>query len=179
MISITKLEPKALWQYFDDICKVPRTSKHEEKITKFLLDFAKEHHLEAKQDAIGNVLITREASPAMAYKETLVLQSHVDMVGEKRAGIEHDWEKDPIIPIIRNGWVMASGTTLGADDGIGMAAQMAILTDPDLKTGKIEALFTVDEETGLTGAKNIQPDFFSRKTLISLDSEDEGIMFIG
>ncbi|MBO7522443.1 MAG: aminoacyl-histidine dipeptidase [Bacteroidales bacterium] len=179
MISITKLEPKALWQYFDDICKVPRTSKHEEKITKFLLDFAKEHHLEAKQDAIGNVLITREASPNMAYKETLVLQCHVDMVGEKRAGIEHDWEKDPIIPIIRNGWVMASGTTLGADDGIGMAAQMAILTDPNLKTGKIEALFTVDEETGLTGAKNIQPDFFSGKTLINLDSEDEGIMFIG
>ena len=101
------------------------------------------------------------------------------MVGEKNADYPHDWDNDPIIPVVNDGWVSAKGTTLGADDGIGIASQMAILTDKDLKAGKIECLFTVDEESGMTGAINLKPDFFTGRTLLNLDSEDEGILFIG
>ena len=115
----------------------------------------------------------------MENRKTVVLQSHMDMVGEKNADYPHNWSTDPIIPDIKDGWVCAKGTTLGADDGIGIASQMAILTDENLKTGKIECLFTVDEESGMTGAINLKPDFFSGRTLINLDSEDEGILFIG
>lgn len=173
------LRPELVWTYFEEICKIPRLSKNEGQVRKFLLQFAQQHGLYSKEDKAGNILIVKQASPGMGDHKTVVLQSHMDMVGEKNADHPHDWLKDPIIPIVKDGWVMASGTTLGADDGIGIAAQMAILTDTNIRTGKIECLFTTDEESGMTGAISLSPDFFEGRILINLDSEDEGILFIG
>ena len=179
MSTLSQLDPAPIWIYFEDICKIPRLSKNEGQIRKYLLDFAAKNRLVAKEDEVGNILITKPASPGMEDRKTVVLQSHMDMVGEKNADYHHNWAKDPIIPVVKGDWVMASGTTLGADDGIGIASQLAILTDHKLKAGKIECLFTVDEESGMTGAINLKPDFFNGRTLINLDSEDEGILFIG
>lgn len=176
---ITELKPELVWSYFQEICSIPRLSKNESKIREYLLNFAKDHGLESKEDQAGNILIIKPSSPGMENRKTVVLQSHMDMVGEKNADHPHDWTKDPIIPIIKGEWVTANGTTLGADDGIGLASQMAILTDQDISTGKIECLFTVDEESGMTGAINLKPDFFEGRILINLDSEDEGILYIG
>lgn len=146
---------------------------------KYLINFAIIHGLEYKEDNVGNILITRPPSDNFKNRKTVVLQSHMDMVGEKNADHPHRWLEDPIIPVLNDGWVSAQGTTLGADDGIGIAAQMAVLTDKDLESGSIECLFTVDEESGMTGAVNLDPDFFSGRILLNLDSEDEGILFIG
>jgi dipeptidase D len=179
MSILSKLNPAPIWIYFEEICKIPRLSKNEGQIRKYLLDFARKNGLESKEDQVGNILIIKQASPGKENRKTVVLQSHMDMVGEKNADYPHDWTKDPIIPVVEGDWVMATGTTLGADDGIGIASQMAILTDNDLKAGKIECIFTVDEESGMTGAINLKPDFFTGRTLINLDSEDEGILFIG
>lgn len=179
MDRIDNLSPTLLWQYFSDICKIPRLSKHEGEIRSWLRKFAADKNLWFKEDETGNILIVREPSPGMENRKTVVIQSHLDMVGEKNSDHPHNWFKDPIVTLISDGWVTADGTTLGADDGIGIAAQLAILSDPDIRTGKIECLFTVDEETGMTGAKNLSEDFISGKILINLDSEDEGILFIG
>lgn len=179
MSHLIGLQPIALWSYFEDICKIPRISKNEVRIREYLLNFAKENGLEASEDKTGNILITRPASPGKESIKPVVLQSHLDMVGEKNSDHPHNWLNDPIVPVIDGDFVRASGTTLGADDGIGIAAQMAILTDKSLNCGMIECLFTVDEETGMTGAINLEPDFFKGKTLLNLDSEDEGILFIG
>ena len=179
MSGLRGLKPESIWLYFEEICRIPRLSKHEEKIRKYILDFAFQHNLQVNEDEAGNILIIKPASKGMENRKVVVLQSHLDMVGEKNSDHPHNWEKDPIIPIIGNGWVTASGTTLGADDGIGIAAQLAILADNKLETGKIECLFTVDEETGMTGAINLKPDFFKGRILLNLDSEDEGILFIG
>lgn len=176
---LSNLEPKNVWQYFEQITQVPRSSKKEEKIIAFLLDFAKQNNLDAKRDKIGNVLISKPASKGMENVRPVLLQSHMDMVCEANRDMKIDFDTDRITPYIDGEWVKAKGTTLGADDGIGVAAQMAILTDNSLTHGAIECLFTVDEETGLTGAFEIQPGFFSSKILLNLDSEDEGEIFIG
>ncbi|MFW6043931.1 MAG: aminoacyl-histidine dipeptidase, partial [Marinilabiliaceae bacterium] len=173
------LSPEPLWEYFDEICRIPRPSKHEEKMIDRLLAFAREKGLEAKTDKAGNVLIKKPATSGMEGKPTVVLQSHMDMVGEKNNDKDHDFQKDPIVPVRKGDWIYADGTTLGADDGIGMAAQLAILDAEDISHGPIECLFTVDEETGLTGAFNLEENFFEGRTLINLDSEDEGQLFIG
>jgi len=179
MRILNELNPAPLWTYFEEICSIPRISRDEGKIRRYLLDFAVRNNLNSKEDIIGNILITREATPGQENVKTVVLQSHMDMVGEKNSDHPHNWKTDPIRPIIKDGWVSASGTTLGADDGIGIAAQMAILTDNTLKTGKIECVFTVDEESGMSGAANLNSDFFTGRTLLNLDSEDEGILYIG
>lgn len=176
---LSELDPFSIWHYFEEICKIPRLSKDEGRIRQYLLDFARLNNLESREDSVGNILIIREASAGMEARKTVVLQSHMDMVGEKNADHPHNWASDPIVPVVKGEWVTASGTTLGADDGIGIASQLAILTDKNLKAGKIECLFTIDEESGMTGAINLAPDFFSGRTLINLDSEDEGILFIG
>ncbi|HOW41376.1 MAG TPA: M20/M25/M40 family metallo-hydrolase, partial [Bacteroidales bacterium] len=173
------LRPGPLWMYFEEICRIPRISRNEEKIRQYLLDFAAKHNLESKEDSTGNILITKKAAPGFEKVKPLVLQSHMDMVGEKNADHPHNWKTDPITPVIRNGWVSASGTTLGADDGVGIAAQLAVLTDEKIHAGEIECLFTVDEESGMTGAVNLQPEFIKGRTLLNLDSEDEGILYIG
>jgi len=176
---ISELKPELVWTYFKEICSIPRLSKNESKIREYLLDFAKDNGLESKEDQGGNIIIIKPSSPGMENRKTVVLQSHMDMVGEKNADHQHNWTKDPIIPVIKGEWVTANGTTLGADDGIGIASQMAILTDKNISTGRIECLFTVDEESGMTGAINLKPNFFEGRILINLDSEDEGILFIG
>jgi len=178
-MNINHLEPAGLWGYFEDICRIPRLSKNEGQIIGFLEDFAHKNGLEAIQDKTGNLLIKRPASPGFENIKSVVLQSHLDMVGEKDSNTIHDWENDPIIPIVDGEWVRADRTTLGADDGIGIAAQMMLLASSDIKTGPIECLFTVDEESGMTGAKNLESGFFKSRILINLDSEDEGELFIG
>ena len=170
---------KNILDIFKEITAVPRESGHEEKIIKWLLDFAKKHNLKAKRDKIGNVLITKPADKGKEGVPTLILQSHSDMVCEKLPGVKHDFQKDPIKYVIEDGWMIAKETTLGADCGIGMAAQLAAITDPKLKTGKIEALFTVSEETGLDGAEQLEKDFVTGRILLNLDSEDEGELCIG
>ena len=177
--QIREFEPKIVWEYFDDICKIPRPSKKEEKIIAFLKDFGQKHQLETLQDEVGNILIRKEASTGMENKPWVVMQSHIDMVCEKNSDVEFDFDKDAIIPIVDGEWVKAKGTTLGADDGIGVATQLAILASDNIEHGPIECLFTVDEETGLTGAFGLKPGFLKSEILLNLDSEDEGELFIG
>ena len=154
-MTIRDLQPKLIWEIFDQITAVPRPSKREGKIIEYLLDFAKQHNLEAVRDDIGNVVIRKGATAGYEALPTVILQSHMDMVCEKNSDTEHNFDTDPIRTKIVDGWVKAEGTTLGADCGIGMAAALAVLVDPTVEHGAIEALFTVDEETGLTGAFNL------------------------
>ncbi len=176
---LNQLQPARVWQMFEDICQVPRPSKKEERIGQFLMDFARIHNLNARKDEAGNVLICKPGTKGREGRPVVILQSHMDMVCEKNSDSAHDFENDPIIPYIDGEWVKAKGTTLGADDGIGMAAQMAILVADDIEHGPLECLFTVDEETGLTGAAALKPGFMNGKILLNLDSEDEGELFIG
>ena len=178
-MEIRDLEPKATWKYFEQICQVPRPSKKEEKIIAFLMNWAEENNIEAKKDEIGNILMMKPATAGMENRKTVILQSHMDMVCEKNNDVDFDFDNDAIQAYIDGDWVKAKGTTLGADDGIGVAAQMDILTATDINHGPIECLFTVDEETGLTGAFALKPGFLSGDILINLDSEDEGEIFIG
>ena len=173
------LKPEMVWHYFEEICKIPRPSRKEEKIGAWLMEFARRHQLDARQDEAGNVLISKAATVGKEQVPTVVLQSHMDMVCEKNSDVQHDFDKDPIQPYIDGEWVKAKGTTLGADDGIGMAAALAILVSTDIQHGPIECLFTVDEETGLSGAFALKSGFFKGRILLNLDSEDEGEMFIG
>ena len=163
---------------FKEITKIPRESGHEEPMTKYLQDWASARGLACKTDKTGNVLITREAAKGKEDVPALVLQAHQDMVCEKTAASSHDFRKDPIPYVIKDGWMIAEETTLGADDGIGIAACLALL-ESDRPTGKIECLFTISEETGMDGAEALEEGFFTGKTLINLDSEDEGQLFIG
>ncbi len=165
-------------EIFKEITCIPRGSGHEEPMTEFLLAWAGQHNFDAKKDGIGNVCITRPASKGKENVPTLVLQAHQDMVCEKNAGVEHDFLKDPIKYEVQDGWLIAKDTTLGADDGIGIAACLALL-ESDLSLGPLECVFTISEETGMDGAEYMKEGFFSGKTLINLDSEDEGQMFIG
>ncbi len=176
---LLSLEPAPVWAYFKEILEIPRPSKKEEKIIRYLLDFGKKQQLETLQDEVGNVLIRKPATPGMEHKKTVVLQSHIDMVCEKNSDKQHDFENDPIDTHVKDGWVYANGTTLGADDGIGVAAQLAILASDNIPHGPLECLFTVDEETGLTGAFGLKPGFLKSEILLNLDSEDEGQLFIG
>lgn len=179
MSEIKNLQPKLVWEIFDEITKVPRPSKHEEKIGQYLVDFAKSHNLEYQCDAIGNVVIRKSATAGYENRPTVVLQAHTDMVCEKNSDKVFDFDNDAIQTFIDGDWVKADGTTLGADDGIGMAAALALLVDETVAHPAIEALFTVDEETGLTGAFNLGEGMVQGKYLINLDSEDEGEVFIG
>ena len=174
-----QLKPASVFHYFDEVCQVPRPSKHEEKIRAYLLAFAEKHSLEVKTDEAGNVLIKKPATPGMESLKTVILQSHIDMVCEKNGDVEHDFLNDPIQTYVDGEWLKAKGTTLGADNGIGIATQLAVLAADDIQHGPIECLFTVDEETGLTGAFALKEGFMEGDILINLDSEDEGELFIG
>ena len=179
MSEITSLEPRIVWEQFDAITRVPRPSKKEGRIIDFLVDFAKQHHIDYRKDAIGNVVMRKPATPGYEDRPAVILQAHMDMVCEKNSDVEFDFEHDAIRTRIEDGWVKAEGTTLGADCGIGMAAALAALIDPAVEHGPLEALFTVDEETGLTGAFELGEGMLTGKYLINLDSEDEGELFIG
>ncbi|MDA3821972.1 MAG: aminoacyl-histidine dipeptidase [Bacteroidales bacterium] len=173
------LQPTSVWAYFEEILEIPRLSKNEEKIIDYLDQFAKKNNLVFKKDTVGNCLITKPATTGFEDRQTVILQSHIDMVGEKLLEVEHDFSIDPIVAFEKDGWITAEGTTLGADDGIGVAASLAILTSADISHGPLECLFTVDEETGMTGAFGIEQGFLQGKILLNLDSEDEGELFIG
>lgn len=179
MSDITALVPTSVWTFFDQITKIPRPSKKEEQIIAFLVEFAKKAGLDCHKDSVGNVLIRKPAYPGCEGWPGVILQSHMDMVCEKNSEVNFDFEKDPIRVRIDEGWVKAEGTTLGADCGIGMATQLAVLAAKDIQHGPIECLFTVDEETGLTGAFGLSDELLTGKYLINLDSEDEGQIFIG
>lgn len=173
------LKPKMLFDFFAQICEIPHGSKHEEKISCFLQEFGKKLGLETIADEAGNVLIKKPATPGYENRKTVILQGHMDMVCDKRKDVLHDFEKDPIRLVVDGEWLKADGTTLGADNGIGVAAAMAVLADDSLKHGPINCLFTVDEETGLTGAQALSSEMLQGDILINLDSEDEGEIFIG
>ena len=173
-----ELKPASVFEMFARINAVPRPSKREEKMIAFLKDFGEKLGLETKVDETGNVLIRKPASAGMENRPTVILQSHMDMVCEKNNDVTFDFDKDAIQTYIDGEWMKAKGTTLGADDGIGCAMEMAILADNTLKHGPLECVFTRDEETGLTGAEGMQPGFMTGKMLINLDSEDEGELFV-
>ncbi len=177
--KITDLEPKEVWKYFIEITKIPRPSRKEQKIAAYLEEFAKKHKLHCEKDETGNVLIRKPAVKGFEDRKVVCLQSHMDMVCEKNKDKDFDFDKDAIQTRVEGEWLTADGTTLGADDGIGIAASLAVLASNKLKHGEIECLFTVDEETGLTGAFGLKPGFLKSEILLNLDSEDDGQIFIG
>jgi dipeptidase D len=179
MSPLDQLKPALLWHYFDEIRQVPRPSKKEAKIIAYLQQTGKKLGLETITDAAGNVIIRKPATSGKENRSTVILQSHIDMVCEKNNDVTHDFENDPIEVYVEDNWVKAKGTTLGADNGIGMAAALAVLASDDLEHGPIECLFTVDEETGLTGAAALEPTLLKGEILLNLDSEDDGEIFIG
>lgn len=178
-MTIHDLQPQIVWHYFHEITQIPRPSRHEEKILAYLVDFAKKNNLEYKQDEVGNTIIYKPATKGKENVPMIALQAHVDMVCEKNADKVHDFMTDPIETIVDGEWLRANGTTLGADDGMGVAIELAILASKDIEHGPIECLFTIDEETGITGAQNLAADLLRGKTLINLDSEDEGEVYVG
>lgn len=178
-MEVKDLKPALIWQCFDEITKVPRPSCHEEQIREYLMRFADKHGIAVKTDAVGNVVMSKKGSAGHENAPTVVLQAHMDMVAEKNSGVDHDFMKDPIQTYIDGDWVKAKGTTLGADNGIGIAAALAVMADDSLEHGPVEALFTVNEEMGLEGAQKLGEGMISGKILINLDSEDDGEIFVG
>lgn len=176
--EIETLQPEAVWRHFSAICKIPRPSGHLEKITQYILDFGKNLGLETVLDEAGNVLIRKPATPGMENRKPVVLQGHMDMVPQKNADKVHNFETDPINSYIDGEWVTANGTTLGADNGIGISSILAILESETLKHGPLEALFTYDEETGMYGALGLQPDLLQAEILLNTDSEQEGELYM-
>ena len=176
---IEGLRPEAVWKYFAEICAIPRCSKHEEKISRYVYDTAKRMGLQASTDAFGNVVVRKPASAGKEHVTPIVLQGHLDMVCEKNKGTVHDFAKDPIRLVRHGNALMADGTTLGADNGVAVATNLAIMEDRSIEHGPLEFLFTVDEETGLTGANNLGTEFLKGRTLINLDSEEEGALYVG
>jgi dipeptidase D len=179
MSFVAELEPRAVWQHFDEILKIPRGSGNEEGMRKYVLAIAEKHGLASRQDQAGNVVVMKPGVAGRGDKPVVVLQSHLDMVNEKNSDVVHDFEKDPIVPRLEGEYLKATGTTLGSDNGIGVAAALAVLEAANVQHGPLELLFTIDEETGLTGAGNLAADMLSGKTLINLDTEEEGALYVG
>ena len=178
-MKITDLKPALLWQCFDEITHVPRPTHHLDKMKAFLVEWANRYNIEVRTDKVGNVMMRKPATPGHEHAPTVILQGHQDMVAEKRPDVNHDFIKDPITTVVEGEWVRAEGTTLGADNGMGCAAAMAVLIDPDLEHGPIECLFTVDEEQGLIGANGLEKGFVTGDILLNLDSEEMGQLVIG
>ena len=177
--EILNLEPKEVWKYFYELTQIPRPSKKEGKVIEYMKNFGESLGLETIVDGVGNVIIRKPATPGMENRKGVILQGHLDMVPQKNSDVVHDFEKDPIDAYVDGEWVTAKGTTLGADNGIGVAASMAVLASKDIQHGPLEALFTIDEETGMTGAFGLKPDVLKGEILINLDSEDEGELYVG
>lgn len=179
MSDIRKLEPKAVWGYFHEITQIPHPSKMEKKLAEYIVKFGREHKLDTMVDKVGNVIIRKPATKGMEKKKGIILQAHLDMVPQKNSDKKHDFTRDPIQTMIDGEWVKANGTTLGSDDGIGVASAMAVLASKDIPHGPLEAIFTIDEETGMTGAFGIKKGELNGEILINLDSEDEGELYVG
>ena len=178
-MTIKDLQPKVVWNNFYGLTRCPRPSKHEEIVRQHLLDWAKEHKVEAFADETGNVIMRVPATPGFENRKGVILQGHMDMVPQKTADTVHDFLKDPIETVIDGEWVKAKGTTLGADNGMGIALALAVAEDKSVKHGPIEILCTYDEETGMTGAEALKPGVFKGDILLNLDSEDEKELCIG
>lgn len=179
MSDIRNLEPKIVWEIFQQLCEIPRPSKKERKAVDFAKKFGEDLGLETIVDEVGNVIIKKPATPGMEDRKTVILQGHLDMVPQKNSDIQHDFEKDPIQAYVDGEWVTAKDTTLGADNGIGVAASLAVLKSKDIEHGPVEVLLTIDEETGMTGARALKPGLLDGEILINTDSEDEGELYIG
>jgi dipeptidase D len=177
--NLSGIEPQIIWDNFEALCQVPRPSKKEEKVIEFIKGWALAHNFAIAQDKTGNLVVRKPATPGMENRKPICIQGHVDMVCEKNRDVEFDFDNDPIQPYIDGDWVKARGTTLGADNGIGVAMGMALMTDPSIKHPPIELLCTLDEETGLTGAITLATDILQCKILINLDSEEDGHFTIG
>ncbi|NTV02070.1 MAG: aminoacyl-histidine dipeptidase [Chlorobiaceae bacterium] len=179
MTDILKLEPQRVWKHFHALTRIPRPSGHEEQARKFLAAFGRGLGLETIADEAGNVIIRKPATPGMEHRKGVILQAHLDMVPQKNSDTTHDFRSDPIEAFVDGGWVKARGTTLGADNGLGLAAALAVLESDDIPHGPLEALFTGNEEAGMTGARGIRPGVLRGSILLNLDSEDEGELFVG
>ncbi|MCU7494559.1 MAG: aminoacyl-histidine dipeptidase [Ignavibacteria bacterium] len=173
------LKPELLWNHFEEICNHPHPSRKEEKLAEYIVSVGKRNNLETLRDEFGNVLIRKPATRGQEHLKTAVLQGHLDMVPEKNNDVKHDFEKDPIEPFIEGEWVKAKGTTLGSDNGIGVAAALAVMESDELEHGALEFLFTLDEETGLNGASSLKPGWLKATVLLNLDSEEDGALYIG
>jgi dipeptidase D len=176
---LNSLTPLQVWSIFESLCEIPRPSKHEEKIRKWILNFAKENNVEAHTDKSGNIILRKPATTGMEDRKGVIMQSHMDMVPQKNSDTAHNFLTDSILPRIEGEWVKATGTTLGADNGIGLCASLAVLASKDIAHGPVECLITHDEETGMTGAFELEPDVLKGDILLNLDSEDHGELFIG
>ncbi len=179
MSDIRNLEPKQVWNIFHDITQIPHPSKKEKRIVEYVVKFGKDHKLETIVDKVGNVIIRKPATKGMEKRKGVILQTHLDMVPQKNNDKKHDFEKDPIQTIIDGEWVKANGTTLGSDNGIGVAAALAVLASKDIQHGPLEALFTIDEETGMTGVFGLKKGLLKGDILMNLDSEDEHEICVG
>ncbi len=177
--KMLKLEPKSVWEYFENLCNIPRPSGHEEAAGKYVASVAQKHGLSWQKDAVGNIVIRVPASPGKQSAPVTVLQGHTDMVCEKNSDTRHDFMKDPIKPRVDGEWVKAAGTTLGADNGIGVAMALALLDEKDIVHPPLELLFTIDEETGLNGANGLKPGFLKGRRLLNLDTEEDGELYVG
>ncbi|MFH1296665.1 MAG: aminoacyl-histidine dipeptidase [Bacteroidota bacterium] len=177
--ELLTLQPQSLWKYFYELTQIPRPSKHEAEVSQYVVEFGKKHGLETIVDEVGNVIIRKPATPGMENRKGVILQAHLDMVPQKNEDTDHDFNKHPLKPYVDGEWVKASGTTLGADNGIGVAAAMTVLVSSDLQHGPVEGLFTIDEETGMTGAFGLKAGLIQGDVLLNMDSEDEGELYIG
>lgn len=179
MTALSQLYPQPLWQWFEQICAIPHPSKYEQALSQHIQAWAKSKQLDVVEDAVGNLIIRKPATAGMEDRKVVVIQAHIDMVPQKNADKVHDFTKDPIEAYVDGDWVKAKGTTLGADNGIGMASALAILGSDDIKHGPLEVLLTIDEEAGMTGAFGLQAGMLDAEILINTDSEQEGEIYMG
>ncbi|ABO24718.1 aminoacyl-histidine dipeptidase [Shewanella loihica] len=179
MSTLSQLQPQALWQWFEQICAIPHPSKHEQALSQYIQNWAKDKQLSVVEDKVGNLIIKKPATPGMENRKIVALQAHIDMVPQKNADKVHDFEKDPIEAYVDGEWVKAKGTTLGSDNGIGMASVLAILGSDDIPHGPLEVLLTIDEEAGMTGAFGLEAGYLDAEILINTDSEQEGEIYMG
>lgn len=179
MSELSQLSPQPLWDIFAKICSIPHPSYHEEELAKHIVEWAQEKGIHAERDEVGNILLRKPATKGMENRKAVALQAHLDMVPQKNNDTVHDFTKDPIQPFIEDGWVKARGTTLGSDNGIGMASALAVLADDSVEHGPLEVLLTMTEETGMAGAFGLQPDWLQSEILINTDSETEGEIYMG
>ena len=179
MSQLSELSPQPLWQHFQSLCDIPRPSKHEQLAADYVKQFGEKLGLETQVDEVGNVIIRKPATAGMENRRGVIFQSHLDMVPQKNADTNHDFTKDPIRAYVDGDWVTAEGTTLGADNGMGVAAAMAVLESTNIPHGPVEALFTIDEESGMTGAHGLKPGLLQGQILLNMDSEEEGELCVG
>ena len=179
MSTLSQLQPQALWQWFEQICAIPHPSKHEQALSQHIQNWAKDKGLSIVEDKVGNLIIKKPATPGMENRKVVALQAHIDMVPQKNADKVHDFEKDPIEAYVDGEWVKAKGTTLGSDNGIGMASALAVLGSDDIPHGPLEVLLTIDEEAGMTGAFGLEAGYLDAEILINTDSEQEGEIYMG